>query len=133
MVSLFICVICFGMISISDMKGNAASMLLQPDTEIQYVYISGNPDTADIQWDDAALRQELGRIELNHIAGIRNPGAPAPEEEHITFLLSDGRFATLTDQALIIHDYHRYNSIGDCYLVQNKVDWNALKACFSEH
>lgn len=157
MVSLFICVICFGMISISDMKGNVASMLLQPDTDIQYVFISGNqesaenpdesdhtdrsddtdpaddPDTAEIHWNDAALRQELGRIELNHIAGIRNPGAPAPEEEHITFLLSDGRFATLTDQALIIHDYHRYNSIGDCYLVQNKVDWNALKACFSEH
>ena len=156
MVSLFICVMCFGMISISDMKGDLTSILLQPDTDINYVFISGNPegaknpdisdhtdhsndteesdspDTAEIDWNDAALRQELGRIELAHIAGIRSPDAPAPNEEHMTFLLSDGRFATLTDQALIIHDYHRYNVIADCYLVQNKVDWGALKACFYE-
>lgn len=125
MISLFCCVMCFGTVSISDTHGNIESLLLTADVEITTVYdtlYSGWP-----QWDDNKLRETLGEIELEHIAGLRNP---VIDGEQISFMLSDGRLVTLTDQVLIINDYHRYNSVVDCYMVKSTLDWDAVRACF---
>ena len=63
---------------------------------------------------------------MEHIAGLRNPVLNGKE---ITFVLSKGRFVSLTDQVVIVHDYHEYNSTADCYIVNNSVDWEGLRAC----
>ncbi len=36
----------------------------------------------------------------------------------------------LMDQVLIVHNYQKYNSIADCYLIISPVDWDALYASF---
>ena len=124
MVALFGCVMCFGIVSISDARGNFTSLILDSDAEIQAIYDGRSLDT--LRWDDSALRETLEGIELEHIAGLRNPVHNGKE---ITFVLSKGRFVSLTDQVVIVHDYHEYNSTADCYIVNNSVDWEGLCAC----
>ena len=74
-----------------------------------------------------ALRKVLDEVDLEHIAGLRNP---VLDGQQITFLLSDGRFATFTEQLLVINDFHRYNSVSDCYLITSTFDWDTIFGCF---
>ena len=124
MAAIFGCVMCFGIVSISDTRGSLTSLILEPGTEIQAIYDGRSLDT--LKWDDSALRETLEEIELEHIAGLRNPVLSG---EKITFVLSAGKYVSLTDQVLIVHDYHKYNSTADCYLIKSPVDWDALYAC----
>lgn len=124
MAAIFGCVMCFGIVSISDTRGSLTSLILEPGTEVQAIYDGRSLDT--LKWDDSALRETLEEIELEHIAGLRNPVLSG---EKITFVLSAGKYVSLTDQVLIVHDYHKYNSTADCYLIKSPVDWDALYAC----
>lgn len=131
MAALFGCVMCFGTVSVSDTRGNFTSLILDPDTEIQAVYDGNSPDTLrwgpdTLIWDEPALRETLEGIELEHLAGLRSPVLHGMK---ITFVLSEGRFVTLTDQVVVIHNYHKYNSTADCYIVNDPVDWEGLRAC----
>ncbi len=124
MLALFGCVMSFGWLSLSDERGSFTELVLTPDVEITKIYDKNEYDSAG--WDRPALQAMLDGIELEHIAGLRNP---ALSGEKLTFWLSDGRFATLTEQVLIVQDYHRYSNKADCYLVKSDVDWEALRAC----
>ena len=124
MVALFGCVMCFGIVSISDARGTFPSLILDSDTEIQAIY-DGN-GSHPLRWDDSALRETLEGIELEHIAGLRKP---ALNGRAITFVLSNGSFVSLTDQVVIVHDYHKSSSTADCYIVNHSVDWEGLRAC----
>lgn len=117
--------LCFGVVSVSDARGNFASFILEPGTEIQAIYDGQSLDT--LKWDDSELRGVLGELELEHIAGLRNP---VLDGEKIIFVLSAGKFVSLTDQVLLVHSNHKYNSTVDCYLIKQPVDWDALRACF---
>ncbi len=124
MASLFLCVMCFGLVSVSDARGSFTSLLLTPGTEILNAYDSRIP--GEKQLDAEALRQVLEGIELTHIAGLRRP--LVKEQERITFRLSGGRFAVLTDRVLLLQDLRRA-SLYECYLVRSPIDWEALRAC----
>lgn len=126
MVAIFCCVMSFGIVSISDERGSFTSMVLVPNVEIAKIHDSSY-STDDIQWDDVALRKVLDEVDLEHIAGLRNP---VLDGQQITFLLSDGRFATFTEQLLVINDFHRYNSVSDCYLITSTFDWDTIFGCF---
>jgi len=124
MASLFACVMCFGTVSLSDARGSFSSLVLTPDVGIVKMYDPQYSDLGDA-WDDTALREELDKIKLEHITGLRSPVI----DDKMTILLSDGRFASLSDEVLIIHDYHHYNIVADCYLIKSSVNWDALRAC----
>ena len=125
MAAVFGCVMCFGIVSVSDARGSFPSFILEPGTEIHAVYDGQSLDT--LKWDEPALRDVLAEIELEHIAGLRNP---VLDGETITFVLSSGKYVSLTDRVLIVHDYHKYSRAADCYLIKSPVDWDVLHACF---
>ncbi len=127
MAAVFGCVMCFGIVSVSDTRGNFTSLILDSNTEIQAIYDGNSLDS--LEWDDSALREVLGEIELEHIAGLRSP---VLEGEKITLVLSSGKFVTLTDQVLAVRDYHKYISITDCYMINDPVDWESLRACLQK-
>jgi len=124
MATLFICVMSFGLVSISDSRGSFTSLILTPEAEIQAVF---DDNSGSVKWDDTALREVLNEIELEHITGLRSPVLSG---DQITFTLPGGRFATLMDQVLIVRGYRRNGSTSDCYLVKTPVDWESLRACF---
>ena len=121
------CVMCFGLVSVSDRRGNINSLILEPGTEIQGIY--DGESLHSLKWDEPALRKALGEIELEHIAGLRNS---QEDDEKFTFLLSAGGYFTMTDQALFVYKYEEDSSAADCYLIKNPVDWDALRACFRQ-
>ncbi|MBQ9300633.1 MAG: M56 family metallopeptidase [Clostridia bacterium] len=125
MMAIFSCVMCFGIVSVSDTRGSLTSLILEPGTEIQAIYDGKSLDI--LKWDDSALRETLEKIKLEHIAGLRKP---VLDGKQMTFMLPGGRFVSMTDQVLVVHDYHKYNSTSDCYLIKSPVDWDALYACF---
>lgn len=125
MAVMFGCVMCYGLVSVSDARGSFASLILtKKEKTVQDdgsgVFVSGQ------QWDYEALYDELSGIELEHITGLRYP---EQEGEQITFCLDDHTLVTLTDQVLEVREYHRGKSWPDCYLVRSPVDWDALHAC----
>ncbi len=125
MAVMFGCVMCFGLVSVSDARGTFASLILtKKEKAVQDdesgVFVSGR------QWDYEALYDELSEIELEHITGLRYP---EQEGEQITFCLDEHTIVTLTDQVLEVREYHRGKSWPDCYLVRSPVDWDALRAC----
>lgn len=152
MIVIVVCVMFFGLISISDERGTFTSLLLSPGTEITKIYESPYAE-GDAVWDetslsntnsnntkqdglpqatliqtDSALREALDSIRLEHIP---QPGRYRPDEIRLTFLLSDRRFAYLSDKVLLVFDYsHGYRAAADCFLVKGSVDWDAIQACF---
>ncbi len=124
MAVVFLCVMCFGLVSLSDARGSFAELLLPEGTEITGVFDGAH--SFGTEWDDAALRAAIGGIELEHVAGLRNP---ATEGESITLRLTGGRFASLTERMLIISDYH---NITECYLVKSAVDFSAIRDALRE-
>ena len=157
MIVLFISVMCFGMISVSDAHGSFTSVLLTAGTEIQdirdyhHIYHNSNdtsPDEgsvtsletgadytalwskADIdEWDDAALREVLDKIHLEHITGPRTMS----DDIQIVYYLSDGRIVYLYTNALTVSIPHQKNSEAEnCYLIKGDIDWDALAACYKQ-
>lgn len=125
MAVMFGCVMCFGLVSVSDARGTFASLILtKKEKAVQDdesgVFVSGR------QWDYEALYDELSEIELEHITGLRYP---EQEGEQISFCLDDHTIVTLTDQVLEVREYHKGKSWPDCYLVRSPVDWDALQSC----
>ncbi len=126
MAALFLCVMCFGLVSFTDMRGSFAPLLLTPDTEIRYISDSLYAGQT-IRWDDDALREALGGIELEHIAGARRP---VVRGRFITLLLPGARLVTLTDTAVVVTDNRGHISSFDCWLIRGGLDWEALRACY---
>ncbi len=129
MASLFLCVMCFGLVSVSDARGSFASLLLTPEAEILNAYDSRVP--GEMQPDGEALREVLEGIRLTHLAGLRKP---LLEGDRITFRLSGGRFVFLTDRVLLLQDLGSaarsgHAALYECYLVESPIDWEALRAC----
>ena len=125
MAVMFGCVMCYGLVSVSDARGTFASLILTKTEEAVQddesgVFVSGR------QWDYEALYEELSDIELEHLSGLYYP---QQEGEQISFLLGEHTIATLTDQVLEVREYHKGKSRTDFYLVKSPVDWDALRAC----
>ena len=123
MAALFGCVMCFGVFSLCDARGSVSELLLSDGTEITYVSNHSHP--FGMEWDDAAMRAAIGGIELEHIAGLRNP---VLDGKRITFLLSGGRIATLTERIFIVNGFNHDMNTADCYLVKSAVDFDAIRA-----
>ena len=123
MAALFICVMCFGMISVSDEKGDISSLVLSGDTKILQVYVPGTYEA--LPFDPDSLLSEISEIKLEHVAGERRL-REGRDEQCIIFSLSDGRFATLTKDYLYLHDYRYVARRVDCYLVRGSVDIEAV-------
>ena len=123
--AVFICVMCYGTVSVSNMRGSFTSLIMTPDVKISKIYDSQNQYVG--QWDSTALSEELEKISLDHIAGIRDG---VLEGEHIAFLLSDGRLVSVSGNAVFVNDYRQGKNHQDAYLVTNTVDWDAVYACF---
>ena len=126
MAAMLLCTVCFGTVSFSDARGSFTELVL-PNAEIQNIYFHDGagtdlPRSAGESRDDAALRAALDGVELEHITGLRDP---SDEAGGMTFVLSGGRFAYLTDRKLLIRTY---GSGIDCYLVKNSIDWEAIHA-----
>ena len=123
MVALFSCVMSFGLISISDARGNFSSLVLADDIQISRVYDSRTYET--ISRDSALLLKALDAIELEHLTGERKPEFKNTEKRCF-FTLSDGRQATLTDSYLYLQDSRYVNRRTDLYLVKNAIDWESV-------
>ena len=127
MLALFALVMCFGIISISDERGSLTSLILDSNTEIQSIHDANS--LKSLEWEDTDLREVLGGIELEHIAGQRNP---VPDGEAIAFVLSGGQIVYLRDQVLTVYDRNMSRSEADCYIIRKAVDWESLRACLRE-
>ena len=125
MAVMFGCVMCYGLVSVSDARGTFASLILT-EREIMAQDMDGMFVPSGRQWDYEALYEELSDIELEHLSGLYYP---QQEGEQISFLLGEHTIATLTDQVLEIWEYHQGKSRTDFYLVKSPVDWDALRAC----
>ena len=111
MLAIFGCVMCFGLVSVSDEKGTFTSLLLPSGTEITRIYDSPYAE-GNAGWDaaykndvqspgsdprEAALHAALDSIRLEHIP---QAGSYRPDETQLTFLLSDGKFTYLSDRII---------------------------------
>ena len=123
MIALFTSVMCFGLISMCDAKGNFSSLVLSDDVKITRVYDSQTYEP--VLCDTSGFREKLDEIELEHVAGLREY-ADDKGSRRITFSLSDGRYATLTDKILYIRDSHYVKRRVDCFLVKSEVDMDVL-------
>ena len=125
MAAVLLCTLCFGTVSLSDRRGSFTELLL-PDAEIQTVYLhdaEGGYMPYGGTLDEAALRAALDAVPLEHIAGLRD--VPDRRGGGVTFILSGGRFAVLTDRQLVVRDHGTW---ADCYLVTDTIDWDAISA-----
>ncbi len=120
MAALLGCVMCFGTVSLSDARGSFTQLLLPPGTEILRVYDARRSAAAG--WDEDALHAALDGVGLEHIAGLRDP---APESDGVTFVLSGGEFAFLSEKTLVVDDFRGGR---DCYLVRGGADFAAIRA-----
>ena len=118
MVAIFLCVLCFGLVSVSDARGSFSELLLSEDDSIRSVYSGAQYD----EMDEDALRLALSEIELEHVAGFR---MPTIQEDSVTLVLSGGRFVELSEDAALVRGPERG---GDCYLVTNSFDLSAIRA-----
>ncbi len=127
MAALFACVMGFGAVSFTDARGSFTELLLPEGTEIASVLAPQLPD--DGRWDDARLRDALSAVELEHVAGLRNP---ATGGWRVSFRLYSDHYTTvmLTDRLLTVFDARHFRSTTDCYLVRGGVDWDAIYAAF---
>ncbi|MBR2845773.1 MAG: M56 family metallopeptidase [Solobacterium sp.] len=125
MAAVFVSAMSFGIISVSDMRGSFASLILGSDAKIVKIV---EPQFRGVdQFDSTALLAELDTIELEHIAGLRDG---IFEGEYITFVLSDGRFASMSDKAIFVDDYDRGRRNSDAYIIRSGMDWEALRSTF---
>ena len=125
MAVMFGCVMCFGLVSVSDERGTFASLILT-ERELTAQDVDGMYVPSGRQWDYEALYEELSSIELEHVSGLYYP---EQEGEQISFLLGEHTIATLTDQVLEVWEYHQGRRWQNFYLVRSPVDWDALRAC----
>ncbi len=125
MFSLFICVMCFGLISVSDAKGNFSSLVLNGDTTIREIYDSRTDDTAK-GGDPDRLIEALDELTFEHIAGERE--FRSIDDRKLSFWMSNGEYATITGQYLYIHEFRFPTKADDCYLIKDPVDLDALIA-----
>ena len=123
MAALFGCVMSFGLVSFSDARGSFPALLLA-DGEIEYVYDPGHPEAEINGQTAAALRKALERVELEHVAGLRDP---VQEGERVTLLLRGGAFVTLSEDAAVVLRFRRFPQ-KDCFLVRGGVDFGAIRA-----
>ncbi len=127
MAALFGCVLCFGLVSVSDARGSFTELVLR-DTQIESVIDDRDRSAVIHDWDDAALREILRGVELEHLGGLRS--STATEYGGITFILPGLRFAHLTERKLTVFDSQKLlpNNAADCYLVRGAVDFDAIRA-----
>ncbi len=127
MAALFGCVLCFGLVSVSDARGSFTELVLR-DTQIESVIDDRDRSAVIHDWDDAALRDILRGVELEHLGGLRS--STATEYGGITFILPGLRFAHLTERKLTVFDSQKLlpNNTADCYLVRGAVDFDAIRA-----
>ena len=124
-VSAFVCAMCYGTISVCDMRGSFTSLILTPDVKITKVIDPQN--NAVMQYDSKALSEELDKIRLERISGYRTDEF---KRECITFLLSDNKYAFLSDKAVFVQYYDQGQVYREAYLVTDSIDWDAVCACF---
>ena len=125
MAAMFVCALCFGKVSFSDARGSFTELLLPEGTAVENMVDARGGRTVVRECDAAAIRAALDGVELEHIAGLRNP---VLEKARVTFFLTGGRFATLTEEMLVVKDFRLlWGGTADCYLVRSAVDWDAIE------
>ena len=107
------------------MRGSFTSLILTPDVKITKVIDPQN--NAVMQYDSKALSEELDKIRLERISGYRTDEF---KRECITFLLSDNKYAFLSDKAVFVQYYDQGQVYREAYLVTDSIDWDAVCACF---
>ena len=127
--AMFLCAMGYGTVSFSDAKGSFSDRILPEGTEVRSVIDTRAGKTVFWHPEAAPIRAALEDVELEHVAGLRNPVTP---KANVTFSLSDGKFVTLTDEMLIVKDYHHMlGGTADCWLVRSEVDWDMLDEALS--
>lgn len=128
---VFVFVICFGLVSVSatGARGSITSLALTPEMKIRQVRHEEYGIFGSAKCDDEAFREALGKIEVEHVIGLEYPSRGG---RYIDFDFGNektGRLTgSLTEQSLFISEWPGLKTI-DCYLVKNKVDWDAIFAC----
>jgi beta-lactamase regulating signal transducer with metallopeptidase domain len=114
---LFVSVICFGNVAISDESGTFKEMLSKYDATIGSIY---DAEYSKIEsWDAEALMDTLSKIELRHLAGPRDPGPKTPA---MTFVLTDGHRIKVFDNTVFVNTHKNLEKDYECYLSKEKID-----------
>ena len=132
--AMFLCVMAFGRITFSDMRGSFTELILPANTELDHV-IDCNHYQLIREWDDDALKDILSSLEVDHIPGLRNQHNWVSEE--IFFAVKDGRSITIQNRGYIfVEPYYSDEdelNINDmplgCFVITSDFDWDALKNC----
>ena len=133
-VAIFLCVLGFGRITFSDMRGNFTELILHESSEIDCIFDDSNYALIG-EWDEGALRDLLSDLEVDRISGYRNRLNWGGES--ISFVVKDGRNVTIQNRGyLFVEPY--YSDEGElnskdmplgCFVITSDFDWDALKDC----
>ena len=130
MAAVFFCAISYGTVAFTDARGSFTELLLPEDMPITRIYRIGKDGTIsydpDLQWDEAALRDALDGVEIEHVAGLRT-GVLKSEGIELVLPGSGMRMAALTRGGVTVIDT-RHVAMADCYVVSSAVDWDAIEA-----
>ena len=129
MAAVFLCAMGYGTVSFSDAHGSFSDRILPEGTEVRNVIDTREGKTVFWHPEAEAIRAALEGLELEHVAGLRNPVTP---KANVTFVLDGGHYVTLTDGMLLVKDYHHFLAgSADCWIVRSAVDWEKLDAALS--
>ena len=129
MAAVFLCAMGYGTVSFSDAHGSFGDRILPEGTEVRNVIDTREGKTVFWHPEAEAIRAALEGLELEHVAGLRNPVTP---KANVTFVLDGGHYVTLTDGMLLVKDYHHFLAgSADCWIVRSAVDWEKLDAALS--
>ena len=132
--AIFLCVLGFGRISFSDMRGNFTELILPENAEIDRIFDDTNYALIS-EWDDEPLRGFLSDLEVDHIAGLRNQYTWGGKQ--ISFVLKDGRNVSIQNRGYIFveayySDESELNSMDmplGCFVITSEFDWDSLIEC----
>lgn len=125
--ALFVTVLVHGSLGLTDARGSFTELLLPEGTEISGVIRIDGGKYQSTGWDEAALRQALDGIELEHVAGLRN--APGPERGVALTLHSEKfRYVDLSDGMVTVIGF----PTKEYYIVRGGADFGAICAALRE-
>lgn len=124
MTAIFICVMCFGLVSVSDAKGTAADLFLANTAEISHIY---DNEYKTVSWNYEKVRNALEGIKTERLAGLR---APIKDSDEITIFYSDGSFICIAENVVTVHDLHNSRKT-EYYVVKSGVNLDALISSFN--
>ena len=129
MLSLFTCMMCFGVTALADQRDSYTALLLQPDAKIQSISFTDPDHSGEVyQWDEAALREALGSVTVEHLASHREGMPGGIHQLHlVVYKESKTHFIDLDDN--LVRDLHLgKNMRNQIYFVKSAVDWDAVRA-----